>query len=266
MRTDCRYSLVSKVTWCLSKKEWRRLCIIGLKVEINIFHMSGASPFICFPVCELPLYVQGRTVLCFECLPAYEKRLPMRGVIVAPGNFLIFWYCCRYGPCYSLLYCFLSSMSPSLGGSDHVSIQQFCLALHFKPKRALLYCRDFLKSLIAWSLVRDKWVEKKYDGVVDGCTNPARQFSRASKFCMVAADFCGSPSQTFKSPFRCLEFWRCFQIFGKCVHPWHSERHYIYYRMGEKNIYSSECSKAVPACPSRNSASAARYSVGKRRR
>jgi hypothetical protein len=39
MRTDCRHNLVSKVVWCLSKKEWRRLSVIGVKVEINIFHI-----------------------------------------------------------------------------------------------------------------------------------------------------------------------------------------------------------------------------------
>lgn len=124
MRNYCRCNLVSKVTWCLSEKEWRRLSIICVKADINIFHMSRASPFICFPVCELPLYVQGRALVCFVCLPANEKRLSMRGVIVASGNLLIFWSCCRYGPCYLVLYCFLSSMSPSLGGADHVSVRQ----------------------------------------------------------------------------------------------------------------------------------------------
>jgi len=134
MRNYCRYNLVSKVTWCMSEKEWRRLsiiAIIGVKGEINIFRMSGASPFICYTICELPLYMQGRTLVCFDCLPAYEKRVSMRGVIVAPGTLLIGWPCCRYGPCYLVLYCFISSMSPSLGGSDYVSIAAVLLVATF---------------------------------------------------------------------------------------------------------------------------------------
>jgi hypothetical protein len=47
------------------------------------------------------------------------------------------------------------------------------------------------------------------------------------------------------------------------VHPWYGEIHYIYYRAGEQNVYSSECSKTVPARPYRNGALGARYSVGK---
>jgi len=103
----------------------------------HISYLSGASPFIYFPVCVLPLYVQGWALVYFECLPAYEKRLSMQRVIVAPGNSLIFLFCCRYGPCYPLLYCFLSSMTPSLDQTTvmpAVSVQKFCLALHLKPK------------------------------------------------------------------------------------------------------------------------------------
>ena len=130
MRTDCRHNLASKVIWCLSKKGVETF-VYNRREGRNrhISYLSEASPFICFPVCELPLYVQGRPLVCFECLPAYEKRLSLQRVIVAPENLLIFWYCCRYGPCYPLLYRFLSSMTPSLGGSDHHNGGSICPAV-----------------------------------------------------------------------------------------------------------------------------------------
>jgi hypothetical protein len=70
MRTYWRHNLVSKVIWCLSKKEWRRLSIAGLKVEINTFqncqefHPSFSSLSVSC--------VQRRTFICFEFLPVYE--------------------------------------------------------------------------------------------------------------------------------------------------------------------------------------------------
>jgi hypothetical protein len=56
--------------------------------------------------------------------------------------------------------------------------------------------------------------------IVQGCTNPQHQLTRATEFCAVTPNICGFSMWKLFHVIWHLEFWGGFQICGKFVHHW----------------------------------------------